>query len=45
MNVIYWASQLSKNPALSSLAFYTLLLKAAAKVVWKPFLARDKLDP
>lgn len=44
MNVIYCASQLSKNPALSSPPFYTFLLKKAAKVVWKAFLARDKLD-
>lgn len=45
MDVIYCASQLSRNLAFSLPAFYTFLLKIAAKIVWKAFLPRDKLDP
>lgn len=44
MDVIYCASQLSRNLTFSSPAFYALLLKTAARIVWKALLVRDELD-
>lgn len=41
MNVIYCA-QLKFS--FSSPIFYISLLETAAKIIWKAFLARDKLD-